>query len=733
MTTAEVRQQALLRGMAALMQQQPLGSAGTPLGNSDRACRVLEYAMARLADPRPITRGGGSLAELLERNAISHREVRTPHDLASLSGAMWIVVSRADGQPLALHRQGGRTLTFDGRSDHPQPLDRQALFEPIAYELYAALPWPLRSWTQLLGFALGRDLTPLLTVLVSALVVALFTLGIPLLTSFVVGTVLPRGAHQLLAETALMVLLILVCSVIAQTFSDLASLRLQSLLNLRLEAAMWSHLLRLPLRVFATMGSAQLIARVGAIGQMRQLLSQGVLATGLGLLFSLSNLALMLMLQAQLALVAAAFSAMGALVMVVLVGRSSRLEAPLLQGQSRAAELALQAVSGLPQIRVSGSEPHVFERWVGAVLALADLQRRSESLNQALSLLARLLAPLGQVVVFIAMLGLLHQSAATQALVGSNQLVATLVAFEAAYLAFNSQLAALVVQVAGSVTRLQTLWQSSRELITAAPEASRQRGARCLDLQGRFSVQNLQVRLPGAAEPLLVNLNLTIAAGSYTAITGASGCGKTTLLRCLLGLMEPEAGVISIDGIDLRELALGPYRRQLGVVLQNAPLGSGSIAELVRAGRPCGRDAIWAALEQAAIASDVARMPMQLETILGEGGHGISGGQRQRLALARALLGQPRVLLLDEATSALDAPTQDSVSQTLARLPMTRIAIAHRLATLQSADQIAVIEHGSISELGKFEALIRHPGGYLQRSLAARAPQGCGKGSAANH
>jgi ABC-type bacteriocin/lantibiotic exporter with double-glycine peptidase domain len=197
--------------------------------------------------------------------------------------------------------------------------------------------------------------------------------------------------------------------------------------------------------------------------------------------------------------------------------------------------------------------------------------------------------------------------------------------------------------------------------------------------------------------------------------------------------MEPEAGVISIDGIDLRELALGPYRRQLGVVLQNAPLGSGSIAELVRAGRPYGRDAIWAALEQAAIASDVARMPMQLETILGEGGHGISGGQRQRLALARALLGQPRVLLLDEATSALDAPTQDSVSQTLARLPMTRIAIAHRLATLQSADQIAVIEHGSISELGKFEALIRHPGGYLQRSLAARAPQGCGKGSAANH
>jgi len=731
MTTAHARQQALLRGMAALQQQQ-LEPPGNPPVNADRACRVLEYAMARLADPRRITPGGSSVAELLEHNAISNREVRTPHDLGCLSGAMLIVVRQADGQPLALHRQGGRMLTFDGRSDHPQPLDRQAVFQPIAYELYAAFPWPLRSWTQLLGFALGRDLTPLLTVLVSAMVVAVLTLSIPLLTSFVVGTVLPRGAHQLLVETALMVLLILVCSVIAQAFSDLASLRLQSLLSLRLEAAMWSHLMRLPLHVFESTGSAQLIARVGAISQMRQLLSQGVLSTGLGLLFSLSNLMLMLVLQTKLALVAAAFSIVGALGMGLLVVRSCQLEAPLLQGQSRATELALQAVSGLPQIRVSGGEPHVFERWVGVVLALSDLQRRSESVTQSLTLLARLLAPVGQVVVFITMLGLLHQSDAAQAQVGSNQLVATLVAFEAAYLAFNSQLAALVVQAAGSVARLQALWQSCRELIAAAPEASRQKGARCLDLQGKVSVQNLQVRLPASAEPLLVNLNLTIAAGSYTAITGASGCGKSTLLRCLLGLMEPEAGVISIDGIDLRELALGPYRRQLGVVLQNAPLASGSIAELVRAGRPYGRDAIWAALDQAAIASDVARMPMQLETILGEGGNGISGGQRQRLALARALLGQPRVLLLDEATSALDAPTQASVSQTLARLPMTRIAIAHRLATLQSADQIAVIEHGSISELGSFETLIRRPGGYLQRSLAAQASQGCGKGSAAN-
>jgi ATP-binding cassette subfamily B protein len=186
-------------------------------------------------------------------------------------------------------------------------------------------------------------------------------------------------------------------------------------------------------------------------------------------------------------------------------------------------------------------------------------------------------------------------------------------------------------------------------------------------------------------------------------------------MRCLLRLMDPEAGVISVDGIDLRELAVRHYRRQLGVVLQNAPLPTGSIDEVVRAGRAYSRDEVWEALALAAIADDVERMPMKLETIISEGAMGISGGQRQRLSLARALLGKPKLLLLDEATSALDAPTQAAVTRTLESLPITRIAIAHRLSTIESADQIAVIAGGRISELGTYSELSGRSGGYLSR------------------
>ena len=717
------RQIALMRVVEA-QQQQHLSEELLTGDYQDPLLTCLSYAMHVLGDSRSLVPAEGGLTAVLEANSIAFREVRTPSDLITSTRVLLLALADSDGRPLVIHRQATRTLVFDPEHGGIQFLTRDLPLKPFAFELYAGWPKQLRSATQLLSFSFHSNLTPLLAVLFSSLVVALFNLSIPALTGFLASTVLPSGQLQLITETSLVVVLVAISTLAAQFFSSLALVRMESLINLRVEAALWSHLLRLPLAFFSQLGTADLITRVSSIRQMRQLVSNGLLSTGLAVLFSLSNLALMVMYQAQLAVVAGLFSLVSAIAMGVMVWRNAKLEAPLQEGQAKVADLGLQAVTGMAQVRVGGNEPFVFERWYRDVARLATVQRRGEAYANALEILGRVLNPIGQALIFGTFVLLLNQ-ARTQAAIapmpgggglaglGANQLVASFVSFQAAYISFNSQLSAMAAQSASTVARLVVLWQRSSVLMFAVPEGTQAEASRQHTLQGDFEIQNLQLSYPDNNEPILRDINLTIPSGTYTAITGPSGCGKTTLLRSLLRLMEPQAGVITADGIDVRELALRPYRRQFGVVLQNTPLTSGSIYEVVRAGRAHTREEVWEALVQAGVADEVKAMGMQLETVLSEGAGSVSGGQRQRLALARALLGQPRVLVLDEATSALDAPTQAMVTRTLESLPITRIAIAHRLSTIESADQIAVIQNGIVSELGTYRELSRATGGYL--------------------
>jgi ABC-type bacteriocin/lantibiotic exporter with double-glycine peptidase domain len=722
---AESRQAALLRVAEAQAAGLPKGDELTTDYGTDPLLNSLAYAMARLGDPRALVRADGGLTDVLEANSIAFREVRTPGDLTTSTRALLLVLAASDGRPLVVHRQAGKAVFFDPQhSTAVQSLPADLVLKPFAFELYAAWPQRLQSVFQLFSFSFHSNLMPLLAVLFSSLVVALFNLSIPALTSYLVGTVLPIGQLRLIAETSLVVLLVAFSTLAAQFFSSLALVRMESLLNLRVEAALWSHLLRLPLAFFSQLGTADLITRVASIRQMRQLVSNGLLSTGLALMFSLGNLVLMVTYQAQLTLVAGLFSLVSAVVMALLVWRNARLEGPLQQGQAQVSDLGLQAVTGMAQVRVGGNEPFVFERWYRDVARLASLQRRGEGYANALEILGRVLNPLGQALIFAVFVLLINQaqtdavSSATAvpgglASMGANQLVASFVSFQAAYISFNGQLSAMAAQVASTVAKLVVLWQRSAVVMFAKPEENQSEAIRQHRLEGSFSIQNLELTYPGADEPILRDIDLEIPNGTYTAITGPSGCGKTTLLRSLLRLMDYQAGVISADGVDIRELAVRPYRRQFGVVLQNTPLPSGSIYEIVRAGRAYSREEVWDVLAQAGIADDVRAMGMQLETVISEGAGAISGGQRQRFALARALLGQPRVLVLDEATSALDAPTQALITRTLESLPITRIAIAHRLSTIESANQIAVLQNGVVSELGTYRELSRTPGGYL--------------------
>ena len=198
------------------------------------------------------------------------------------------------------------------------------------------------------------------------------------------------------------------------------------------------------------------------------------------------------------------------------------------------------------------------------------------------------------------------------------------------------------------------------------------------------------------------------------ALVGPSGSGKSTLFRLLLGFEKPESGAISFDGQDITTFDISSIRQQMGVVLQNSTLFRGDVYSNITCSAPYSLDDAWEAARIAGLDGDLQAMPMGMHTVVGEGGAGHSGGQRQRLMIARAVAGKPRVLLFDEATSALDNHTQEKVSRNLAQLQSTRVVIAHRLTTVMNADRIFVIENGSLVQLGKYEELLAQPGPFAQ-------------------
>ena len=241
---------------------------------------------------------------------------------------------------------------------------------------------------------------------------------------------------------------------------------------------------------------------------------------------------------------------------------------------------------------------------------------------------------------------------------------------------------------------------------------------------GEVELESVVARYPGAAEPALRGVGLRLRAGEAVALVGASGGGKSTVVRLLLRLLEPEAGRVLLDGRDLREYRLADARAAVALVPQEPGLFAGTIAENLRAARPdAPEDALWASLELAGVSDEVRAMPRGLKTVLGDGGAGVSGGQAQRLAIARALLADAPVIVLDEPTSALDAHSETMVRRAIEGLRGRRtvLVIAHRLSTVESVDRVVVLEHGRAVEEGP-PGRLASAGGHFARLLeAARA------------
>lgn len=693
--------------------------------------KAIEFGLHRQGDNRELISISGSIIDVLEGNSITYREIRTPSDFTTACASVLLVKDAVSCEPYLIFRDWGKISIYNPYTNSTESIGRKERdYAVLAYEIYPKFPTKVSNPLILLHFALKGNYSLIFNVLISSIIVSGFNLATPLLTSFLVGSILPKSDLGLLFETSAVVLIISLISCVFQYYSSIVLIRTENIVNIRMEISLWNHAIRLPIDFLNKFGPVDLISRVMGIRQIRQLLSNGILTGFLGSIFACSNAYLMYIYFPELTLPALITTGSLLIVSSILLVLSIRIEMPYQQKEAELGDLSLQNVIGHPQIRTFGAEPFVMRRWLIKIKELANLMTTANLYDDFIELTSSLLMPISSMVIFVILINQLHGVNQTELQTFSgmgqtsrisqlsfNQIVASFVAFQAAYLALNSQLSLLLQTVSQNLSQLLVHWKRSSDLLREEPEKDIENGSLIIDLNGSYSISGLTYRFPNKDQPVLYNLNFNIAPGTFTAITGPSGCGKTTLVRILLGLIKAESGSITIDGIEIEKLSLRQYRRQLGVVLQNSPLPAGTIYEIIRAGRDVSRSQVLQAIKLAAFEKDLSVMPMGLETIISEGGGGISGGQKQRLNIARALVGDPKVLIFDEATSALDNKTQAQITDVLQSLGMTRIVIAHRISTIREADQIIVINGGKITETGTYNELSNCKDSFLSKTL----------------
>jgi HlyB family type I secretion system ABC transporter len=561
----------------------------------------------------------------------------------------------------------------------------------------------LSPWTYMRSLLRMRVI--IMQIIGTSLLLQVLGLGAPLLTQIVIDRILPGKEGDLLFLLVGGMLILVVMQGLTSLLRSSLLIYLQTRIDTDMMLNFFEHLLSLPYRFFQLRLNGDLLARMSSNRAIRDILTNQMISTLLDGGTVIVYLAILISLSRLIAEVTLAIGAVQIALLLLTSPAVRRLTQRDLEAQGKAQGYMNEILSGIVTLKAAGAERRAFARWENLFFEEMNISLKLSYLSSVIGTLigtVSLLSPL-----------LLLWIGAMQVIDG-NMSVGTMLALDT----LAAQLLGPLTSLAGSVQELQIVrahFTRIADVIQAEPEQSPTEATKTHRLRGAVEVRNVSFSYDQTASMILDGISIKIRPGQKVALVGRTGSGKSTLGKLLVGLITPGEGSILFDGIPLDQLNYQELRNQFGVVMQESFIFSGSVRENIALNNPdMDLEQIIQAARIAAIDDDIQKMPMGYDTLVSEGGSVFSGGQRQRLSLARALAHHPALLLLDEATSALDVVTERLVEQNLNRCPCTQIIIAHRLSTIRNADVILVLDQGKIVEQGTHEQLLRRRGFYMQ-------------------
>jgi ATP-binding cassette subfamily B protein len=573
------------------------------------------------------------------------------------------------------------------------------LFEPT--DLFRAQAGPATLVPAIKRLVLGSGL--LRRIVAVSLVMQVTGLALPVLTGQVIDRVLPRGDLGLLAVLLLGLGAMVLFRALGELVRGHLLMHLRTLLDARLTLGFLDHLVTLPLSFFQNRSAGDLMMRLNSNAIVRERLTATALTGMLDGLMVVLYIAILLLGSGPMAAAALIAGGLEVAVFLLVRHRQQLLASEQLQAEARAQGYEVEMLTAMETLKATGCEQRAVAHWSSLFVDQLNVQLQRERLNVKTGAVLESLRTAGPLAVLA--IGA-HQVLAGRLTLGG---MLALAAVAAGFLEPLSRL----VQTLLSLETVRGYLRRVADVLSAEPEQPREGLQLAPGLAGRVTLDAVSFRYHPHAPLAVDGVSVDITPGQFVAIVGRSGSGKTTLANLILGLAVPGTGRVLYDGRDARSLDLRSVRRQFGVVNQNLGLFGLSIRDnisLADPGLPLAD--VERAARLAAIHDDIAALPLGYNTPLSDRGGAISGGQRQRLALARALVRRPAVLLLDEATSALDAATERQVQRSLDGLACTRLVIAHRLSTIRRADLILVMDGGRIVESGDHQTLLANGGAY---------------------